>query len=267
MKKIFYLKNYIKNYFLKTKFYSIFLIEPIKNKDWGHIKYTTSHFHKGEDYHKKFNALPGRKIIWNLEKKIINIFLHKKNKLIHLDFASGSGRVSKLLKKKVRKQYLLDSSSKMLKYAEKILKNSIIINKDFTKVKINRKFDLITAFRFFPNAEPHLRKKAIKFISKSLKKDGIFIFNNHRNFWSLPYLIRRLTFRSDGFGMTHSEVKKLVSSCKLKICDYRSIGLITDKEKSSFIFWSIIQKVENFLFKINSKHRLGYNIIYIIRKC
>ena len=267
MKKIFYFKKYIKNYFLETKFYSIFLLRPLNNRDWGRIAYTTSHYHKGEDYHKKLNDLPGRKIIWNLEKKIINRFLPKKIKLVHLDFASGSGRVSKFLERKVKKQYLLDSSKKMLEHAQKILNNSMIINRDFTKIKTIKKFDLVTAFRFFPNAEPDLRKKAIKFIFNSLKKDGIFIFNNHRNFWSLPYFLKRITFRSDGFGMTHSEVKKLIAPYKLKICEYRSIGLLTEKEKGYFILWRIVESIENFLFKLNSKHRLGYNIIYVLRKC
>ena len=266
MIKIIHIKNYIKNYFKNVKFFSFILFSPLNNKDWNKISYTKSHFHKGEEYHKKFDNLPGRKMIWEIEKKIIIKFLKKKKIISHLDFASGSGRISKLLEKKSQKQYLIDSSTKMLNQAKKILKNPIIINKDFTKVKIKKKFDLITAFRFFPNAEPHLRKKAVKFISKNLKKNGFLIFNNHRNFWSLPYIIRRFTFRSDGFGMTHSEIKDLLNSNRLKICDYRSIGYFTDKEKSKIIFWPIIEIMESFLFKKNLKNRLGYNVIYFLKK-
>ena len=266
--KIIYLKNYLKNYFINTKFLSIFLLYPLKNKDWNKIDYTTSHFHKGKDYHLKFNKFPGRKIIWDLEKKTINQFIARWKKDNHLDFASGTGRISKLLEKKFKNQYLLDSSFKMLKYAKSILKNSIIINKDFTKIKsLNKKFDIVTAFRFFPNAEPKLRKKAFKFISSHLTEDGIFIFNNHRNFWSIPYFFKRLTFRSDGFGMTHGEVIILLNSFNLKIVDYQSIGILTEKEKGFFLCWKIIKKIEFFIFKKFGPHKLGYDIIYKVKKC
>lgn len=269
--KLKYLINHIKNYFFNTKFYSIFLLSPIKNKDWNKKSYTKSHFSKGKDYHKKFDNFPGRKIIWELEKKIINELIKKykiKNINSYLDFACGTGRVAKFLEKKNYKQYLLDSSPKMLNYAKTILKKSNFVNKDFTKIKnLQNKFDLITAFRFFPNAEPHLRKKAMKFISKSMKKDAILIFNNHRNFWSLPYFFKRLTFRSDGFGMTHREVTKLIQSNNLTMCEYKSVGLITDKEKGVFIIWRIIDIFERILFSFYSNHRFGYNIIYIVKKC
>ena len=61
--------NLICNYFKDTCFYAIFLIKPLQKKTWGFKYYTTSHFNKGEDYHHRFDNLPGRKIIWNIEKK------------------------------------------------------------------------------------------------------------------------------------------------------------------------------------------------------
>ena len=51
---------------------------------------------------------------------------------------------------------------------------------------------------FFQNhrafTEFFLREKAMKFISKHLKDNGILLINNHYNFWSLPFLFSRLTF-------------------------------------------------------------------------
>ena len=69
------------------------------------------------------------------------------------------------------------------------------------------------------------------FISKHLDREGIFIFNNYRNFWSLPYIMRRFTFRSDGFGMTHSEILNLLNMCNLQLIETKSVGIFTDKEK------------------------------------
>jgi ubiquinone/menaquinone biosynthesis C-methylase UbiE len=266
--KLTLLKNFIKNYFRNTNFYAIFLLKPSKKQYWKVKDYTSSHFNKGQDYHIKFEKFPGRKIIWNLEKKIINDFISNKKDFNHLDFASGTGRIVKFLEKKNKKQHLLDSSKKMLDFARKILNSnkSTYTNKDFTKIKLNKKFNLITAFRFFPNAEVFLRKKAMKFISKHLNDNGILIINNHFNFWSIPFIFSRLTFRSNGFGMTHQEIVELVRINNLKIYDYKSIGLLTHKEKSSIIPWSLVSNFENLFYKINSKHLMGYNVIYLIGK-
>ena len=262
------LKNYIRNYIKNTKFYAIFLLKPLKKEYVDKKNYTSSHFNKGEDYHIKFENLPGRKIMWDLEKKIIDEFINNKNIFSHLDFASGTGRIAKFLEKNNKEQYLLDSSKKMLGYAKKILdlNKSTFIEDDFTKTTLNKKFDLITAFRFFPNAEFFLREQAMKFISEHLKDDGILIINNHFNFWSIPFIFSRLTFRNNGFGMTHKEIIKLVKINNLKIYKYKSVGLFTYKDKSSFIPWSFISKLENFFYRIKSNHLMGYNVIYLIGK-
>ena len=260
------LKNFVKNYLRNTKFYAIFLLKPLKKKYWKAKDYTTSHFDKGEDYHEKFEKFMGRKIVWELEKKVINEFLSNKKIIDHLDFASGTGRIAQLLEKNTEKQYLLDSSKKMLEHAKKILDSNktIFLSDDFTQINLNKKFDLITAFRFFPNAEIFLRKDAMKFISEHLNDGGLIILNNHYNFWSIPFIISRLTFRSNGFGMSHKEIVRLTEENNLKIYKYKSIGLITNKEKKSIFPWSIISKLENYFFEKFSNHLMGYNVVYLI---
>ncbi len=106
----------------------------------------------------------------------------------------------------------------------------------------------------------------MKFISDHLDDNGILILNNHLNFWSIPLFFSRLTFRSNGFGMTHQELVNLVKMNNLKIYKYKSIGLLTNKEKSSIIPWKLISKVENFLYNKNPNHLMGYNVIYLIGK-
>jgi hypothetical protein len=106
----------------------------------------------------------------------------------------------------------------------------------------------------------------MSFISNHLSDNVILVLNNHLNFWSIPFLLQRLTFRSNGFGVTHKEIQKLVENNNLKIYQYKSIGLITSKEKSVILPWRIISKLENFLFKIYSNHLLGYNVVYLIGK-
>ena len=101
------LKNFIKNYLRNTKFYAIFLLKPLKKEYIDKKDYTSSHFNKGEDYHIKFENLPGRKIMWDLEKKIIDEFINDKKIYNHLDFASGTGRIAKFLEKKKQTTILI----------------------------------------------------------------------------------------------------------------------------------------------------------------
>lgn len=119
-----------------------------------------------------------------MEKKIIEGFLVDRKISNHLDFASGTGRIAHFLEKNTKEQYLIDASKKMLDHAKKILdiNKSIFINEDFNKINLNKKFDLITAFRFFPNAEIFLRNEAMKFISEHLDDGGLLIINNHHNY-------------------------------------------------------------------------------------
>lgn len=266
-KRLIQILNLVLNYFNNTCFYAIFLRAPLEKKAWSFRDYTTSHFHKGEDYQKRFETLPGRKIIWNIEKKILDKFLNGIDNIDHLDFAGGTGRISNYLHYKCKKRYLIDASAKMISQAKKNLGEVTFINKDFNNLKnFDEKFDLITAFRFFPNAEPHLRDSAMKFISKHLSRNGFLIFNNHKNFWSIPFILKRLTFRSDGFGMTHYEVEKIVKKHNLQIIDYYSCGLLFESEKGRLIPWKLIEILENFVHKLLHGSKLGFNTLYLIKK-
>ena len=196
-------------------------------------------------------------------KRIIEILVNRKISN-HLDFASGTGRIAQFRKSRTKQSTHLKNAN----HAKKILNpdKSTFIDEDFTKINLTKKFDLITAFRFFPNAEIFLRKEAMKFISEHLNDNGLLILNNHYNFWSLPFIFERLTFRSNGFGMSHKEVLELVKTNNLKIYKYKSIGLLTNKEKKTIIPWNIISKIENFLYKKFSNHLLGYDVLYLIGK-
>jgi SAM-dependent methyltransferase len=49
-------------------------------------------------------------------------------------------------------------------------------------------FDLVTAFRFFGNAQDDLREAALQAIHRSLRPGGYLILDNHRN----PYTLNRI---------------------------------------------------------------------------
>jgi hypothetical protein len=59
-------------------------------------------------------------------------------------------------------------------------------------------FDLITAFRFFLNAEPGLRAAALNWMRASLRPEGVVIANFHLNPWSLRGTYLRYRMRAPG---------------------------------------------------------------------
>jgi hypothetical protein len=90
-------------------------------------------------------------------------------------------------------------------------------------------FDLITAFRFFVNAEPALRRAAVHALAPLLAPDGCFIFNNHQNINS-PYM--RVTRAYAGFRgfdvfnvLSIAQCRALVAEAGLEIVHLYPVGL------------------------------------------
>jgi len=96
---------------------------------------------KSINYNKNSNSFPWSFIRKIESKEILKLAGNLKNKEV-LDFGSGSGFYSKILKKKSPKKiFALDASKEMLK---KIKDKTIIkINQNAENFKINKKFDVI----------------------------------------------------------------------------------------------------------------------------
>lgn len=234
--------------------------------------YASSHLknEKGISYHKAFSKQPGRNIIWEQEIKILIKILSDYGPFnLHLDFAGGTGRIADALTKYIQNQIILDISEEMLSIAKKNLKNATIICKDFRDCQHdinNNSIDIVTAFRFFSNAENDLRYSAINFLSRVIKKNGLLVCNNHRNFWSIPYTINRLLFLNGDVGMLNRTMIELANKSGFDFINSYSLGIIPQSEKRSIFPWSFIKFIENKQFKIADKHTLGYNTIFIFRK-
>ena len=119
----------------------------------------------------------------------------------------------------------------MLAIARKKLKRTEVIETDITAENVlkPRKFNLITAFRFFLNAEPELRSAAIKAITELLDKDGYFIFNNHQSSGSpwikLRYRRHRKKNPEGTFNiMSIEQMKMLVEEAELEIVEIYPAG-------------------------------------------
>ena len=103
------------------------------------------------------------KLIWQLEKDVLVRFFSQiacggKNVL---DFACGSGRWTQFLENKFRETVGIDVSEKMIEAARDKCHKTDFVTADITAedgaAKLRgRKFDVITAFRFFKNAQEEL---------------------------------------------------------------------------------------------------------------
>jgi len=200
------------------------------------ISYRESHKYegKGAEYEAYYRNKAWKRFLWSREQEILLRILEKyfTNRDVHLlDFACGTGRITELLENRVKTSTGIDVSGSMLAVAKKKLKRTEIIETDITAENIlkPRKFNLITAFRFFLNAEPELRSAAIKAIAELLDEDGYLVFNNHQNSGSPWIKLRHAHHRKKNPEVTFNvmsigQMKKLAEGAGLEIVEIYPVG-------------------------------------------
>ena len=155
---------------------------------------------KGATYDAHYLSDPHDRILWRLEQQILSEHLDTRfrGKEIHLlDFACGTGRIAHFLEPRVTRSVGVDVSASMLDQARRKLTRTRLILADLTRQNVlaGQHFGLITAFRFFVNAEPSLRENVMGILASLLTEDGCLIFNNHHNrtmpWWTLMSSIFR----------------------------------------------------------------------------
>jgi SAM-dependent methyltransferase len=210
----------------------------------GKISYKESHKYqcKGTEYEAYYQNKAWQRFLWSREQDIILKILEKyfTGKIVHLlDFACGTGRITEFLENRVTTSTGVDVSGSMLAIAREKLKRTEIIEADITAenppgdgmrhILKPRKFNLITAFRFFLNAEPELRSAAIRTIAELLDEDGYLVFNNHQNSGSPWIRLRNAHYRKknpEGIYnvMSIRQMNKLVEEAGLKIIELYPAG-------------------------------------------
>ena len=202
--------------------------------------YRESHLAEGAAYHDKFVRGPYRSAIWEIEQAklegIVSRFVAGRTTPTRLlDFATGTGRILQLLEGRVASATGVDVSASMLEVAKGHLLRSELIEADLTREEAlaDRQFDLITAFRFFPNAEPALREEAMRALAALLAEDGILVINNHLRCSGSKMRLRRLRRRIRGKGndrdlhcMTDREVESLAARRGLSIVESHPLAVI-----------------------------------------
>lgn len=165
--------------------------------------YTLSHTQpgKGDAYDRDYQTSIFLTYLWEKERKLL-VDLICRERLRHgadepfgyLDFACGTARVLSALEGYASRAVGLDVSSEMLRAAQHKVSSAELVLGDFVEDPdiVRGKFHFVTAFRFFPNADPGLREKAAAYLSERTARGGLLVVNNHQNSTSLLCVLGRL---------------------------------------------------------------------------
>lgn len=199
--------------------------------------------------------------MWEIEKEFLlqEISSLKNNKIKYLDFACGTGRIISIVEPLTLESTGVDVSTNMLSLAKDKVKRTQLINGDITKEDIisDKRYELITAFRFFLNAQDDLRKKVMYLMSEKLTQDGTFIFNIHGNILSYHLLtvilgklgIKRLKLHH----MSYFGTLKLIKQSNLKLERVYGVGFVPSS------FYKRLKVLRRFfIFIDNVFPRLGF---------
>jgi SAM-dependent methyltransferase len=180
-------------------------------------------------------------LLWELEQAalapLVTEFRHNHPHLAYLDFASGTGRLASFLEERVDAATAIEISESMAAMARRRLRRTQVLCQDITApcATVEGQYDLITAFRFFLNAEPALRTAAMQALSSRLKDETSWlVFNNHGNLWSsklVAWPFHRLRNLGKGWQprgnyLRHAEVIRLLNDAGLRLVRRAGLGML-----------------------------------------
>ena len=225
----------------------------------------------GQLYHAEFSSNPYRRMVWQLEQGILDHILttfYRNSEIDHLDFACGTGRILSYFEDRTSKAVGVDLSPSMLEVARKHNKIAEIYEADLTRGDVlgSRKFNLITAFRFFPNAEADLRMEAMEVLARHLEDNGYLVFNNHMNMGSTRNRLARLIGRRGCKGMSIAEVKALLAENHLEIVKVFHLCVFPASERHMLLPQPFLRYIEGFLARIPVLCNLGENLVFVCRR-
>ncbi|MBW2084138.1 MAG: class I SAM-dependent methyltransferase [Deltaproteobacteria bacterium] len=177
--------------------------------------------------------------LWNKEMKILELiitkYLRNVTSIRYLDFACGIGRIVSFMESRVGTAVGIDVSLPMLERAAQRVRTASLVHGDITQDKnlLAGPFDLITAFRFFLNAQTDLRAGALEALRVRLADDGLLVLNIHGNSWSLraiSVVLKRLLGNNESINqMSPLQVKRMLVSHGFRVVDMYGVGVLTPR--------------------------------------
>ncbi len=144
----------------------------------------------------------------------------------YLDFACGTARITRFLAPRARQAAGVDISPTMLEVARENAPHTQCVRADLTRSTAPDPtgFDLISAFRFFGNAEHSLRLQVLATLRDRLKPGGHLLFNNHRNPNSVMNRFHRLTGGDLDWDLNHAKMDRMLEEQGFEVVEKRPIG-------------------------------------------
>jgi SAM-dependent methyltransferase len=147
-------------------------------------------------------------LTWSLERRLLGHLLDTlpEPPRTGLDFACGTGRVLAFLGERGIEATGVDISPDMLAVAREHCPDAHLVEGDVTARPdlVRGPFDVVTAFRFFLNAEPELRAEALRWLRGVVRPGGRLVANFHLNPYSARGLYTRARLRGDAAMPTMS---------------------------------------------------------------
>ncbi|MFZ2190242.1 MAG: class I SAM-dependent methyltransferase [Candidatus Magasanikiibacteriota bacterium] len=205
-------------------------------------------------------------LIWKIEKEYIELEVCKISRNDYLDFACGTGRVISQIEKMFEYSLGVDISPAMISLARQKVKSNLVVL-DISKENLTRKFDLITAFRFFLNLDDDLKDSFVKILKKYLKQNGIMIITIQRNknlYNSAVSWLFKVLKNVKLNEMSYDDIQKLFERNEMNIIRCKGIGVMPKFLYRIFILRYFVYMLDRFFAKKKLFQKQANTFIYTL---
>jgi hypothetical protein len=159
----------------------------------------------------------------------------------------------------------------MLKIARESLPEVKFYQADITRENIfNKKFKIITAFRFLLNAQPELREQCLGYFYDHLCDDGVLIVNNHLRYASakgrLIALLQRSGIWQERNYLKDAEFKSIMEKHGFKISKVFSFCLIPGSQSLPPVSDKLQARLEKMFCRFLKLQKYAEQSVYICKK-
>lgn len=192
------------------------------------LDYRNSHKTKGAEYDETIFSVPYDTYMDRWEGHHLAQILHALFPASiprYLDFACGTARITQRIESLALESFGVDVSESMLNEARRKCHCTQFVCADITQSDVlPGPFDLVTAFRFFGNAQHELRASVLTAINRRLRQNGYLVINNHRNPYSCLGLTGQIAEGPKEMDLSYFKLRKLLRQHGFEIARQYSIG-------------------------------------------
>lgn len=190
--------------------------------------YRNSHLERGAVYDDNLDREPFSRYMARREAMILRQIVRKyfaDTIPLYLDFACGTGRITSLLEGFAIRSHAVDISRSMIEVARRKCRRTQFSVLDVTREDFDLPpADLITAFRFFGNAQDELRASVLSALRTKLSPSGYLVFNNHRNPSAPVNALSRVAGCTEQLDLSAGKMRRLLRASGFRVVRTYGIG-------------------------------------------